>query len=162
MCSAYHSTCSGMTALHLFIWCIQKVKSAVRMSQADRQLVMILFVVQTVSYAQFLYPTNALDHHKPAVDLTLPMPYSRNSIPCSYPPSRLNSTVGLDLGMSHTYTHTNTHRLVRTSYRPQISWRLTLDLLYTCTFLVIEQGCFTLIKCYSEDLYNGTKDFCFK
>ncbi|XP_016088611.1 CDK5 and ABL1 enzyme substrate 2-like [Sinocyclocheilus grahami] len=52
---------------------------------------------RTVSYAQFLYPTNALDHHKPAVDLALPMPYSRNSIPCSYPPSRLNSTVGLDL-----------------------------------------------------------------
>uniref|UniRef100_A0A671KF00 CDK5 and ABL1 enzyme substrate 2-like n=1 Tax=Sinocyclocheilus anshuiensis TaxID=1608454 RepID=A0A671KF00_9TELE len=47
--------------------------------------------VRTVSYAQFLYPTNALDHHKPAVDLALPMPYSRNSIPCSYPPSRLNT-----------------------------------------------------------------------
>ncbi|XP_016099344.1 CDK5 and ABL1 enzyme substrate 2-like [Sinocyclocheilus grahami] len=53
---------------------------------------------RTVSYAQFLYPTNALDCHKPSVDLALPMPYSRNSIPCSYPPSRLNSTVGLDLG----------------------------------------------------------------
>uniref|UniRef100_A0A672MGG7 Cdk5 and Abl enzyme substrate 2 n=1 Tax=Sinocyclocheilus grahami TaxID=75366 RepID=A0A672MGG7_SINGR len=61
--------------------------------------------VRTVSYAQFLYPTNALDCHKPSVDLALPMPYSRNSIPCSYPPSRLNSTVGLDLGMSHTHTH---------------------------------------------------------
>ncbi|XP_016313501.1 CDK5 and ABL1 enzyme substrate 2-like, partial [Sinocyclocheilus anshuiensis] len=54
---------------------------------------------RTVSYAQFLYPTNALDCHKPSVDLALPMPYSRNSIPCSYPPSRLNSTVGLDLGL---------------------------------------------------------------
>lgn len=73
------------------------------MHQADRWL-MILSVVQTVSYAQFLYPTNALDRHKPTVDLALPMPYSRNSIPCSYPPSRLNSTVGLDLGMSHTHT----------------------------------------------------------
>ncbi|XP_073679473.1 CDK5 and ABL1 enzyme substrate 2 [Garra rufa] len=57
---------------------------------------------RTVSYAQFLYPTNALDRHKPAVDLALPMPYSRNSIPCSYPPSRLNSTVGLDLGVEDT------------------------------------------------------------
>ncbi|KAF4096875.1 CDK5 and ABL1 enzyme substrate 2 [Onychostoma macrolepis] len=54
---------------------------------------------RTVSYAQFLYPTNALDRHKPTVDLALPVPYSRNSIPCSYPPSRLNSTVGLDLGL---------------------------------------------------------------
>ncbi|XP_041955089.1 CDK5 and ABL1 enzyme substrate 2 [Alosa sapidissima] len=55
---------------------------------------------QTVSYAQFLYPTNALVRHKPAsVDMTLQLPYSRNSIPRSYPPSRLNSTVGLDLGL---------------------------------------------------------------
>ncbi|XP_059396956.1 CDK5 and ABL1 enzyme substrate 2-like [Carassius carassius] len=54
---------------------------------------------RTVSYAQFLYPTNALNCHKPAVDLALPMPYSRNSIPCSYPPSRLNSTVGMDLDL---------------------------------------------------------------
>lgn len=89
------------------------------MFQADRLLVMILYVVQTVSYAQFLYPTNALDRHKPSVDLTLPLPYSRNSIPRSFPPSRLNSTVGLDLGMSHkhSYTQTTTLRLVRTSYR---------------------------------------------
>lgn len=86
------------------------------MFQADRLLVMILYVVQTVSYAQFLYPTNALDRHKPSVDLALPLPYSRNSIPRSFPPSRLNSTVGLDLGMSH--THTTTYRLVRTSHRP--------------------------------------------
>ncbi|TRY84015.1 hypothetical protein DNTS_013562 [Danionella cerebrum] len=57
---------------------------------------------RTVSYAQFLYPTNALDRHKPSVDLTLPMPYSRNSIPRSYPCSRLNSTVGLDLGLEDT------------------------------------------------------------
>ncbi|XP_051961920.1 LOW QUALITY PROTEIN: CDK5 and ABL1 enzyme substrate 2-like [Xyrauchen texanus] len=54
---------------------------------------------RTVSYAQFLYPTNALDWHKPSVDLTLPMPFSRNSIPRSCPPSRLNSAVGLDLGL---------------------------------------------------------------
>ncbi|XP_073795937.1 CDK5 and ABL1 enzyme substrate 2 isoform X2 [Danio rerio] len=54
---------------------------------------------RTVSYAQFLYPTNALDRHKPSVDLTLPLPFSRNSIPRSYPSSRLNSTVGLDLGL---------------------------------------------------------------
>ncbi|XP_051518612.1 CDK5 and ABL1 enzyme substrate 2 [Myxocyprinus asiaticus] len=54
---------------------------------------------RTVSYAKFLYPTNALDRHKPSVDLALPMPYSRNSIPHSYPPSHLNSTVGLDLGI---------------------------------------------------------------
>ncbi|XP_055044784.1 CDK5 and ABL1 enzyme substrate 2 [Misgurnus anguillicaudatus] len=56
---------------------------------------------RTVSYAQFLYPTNALDRHKPSVpvDLALPIPYSRNSIPRSYPPSRLNSAVGLDLGL---------------------------------------------------------------
>ncbi|XP_048033411.1 CDK5 and ABL1 enzyme substrate 2 [Megalobrama amblycephala] len=57
---------------------------------------------RTVSYAQFLYPTNALDRHKPSVDLTLPLPYSRNSIPRSFPPSRLNSTVGLDLGLEDT------------------------------------------------------------
>ncbi|KAI7793831.1 CDK5 and ABL1 enzyme substrate 2 [Triplophysa rosa] len=54
---------------------------------------------RTVSYAQFLYPTNALARHKPSVDLTLPVPFSRNSIPRSYPPSRLNSAVGLDLGL---------------------------------------------------------------
>ncbi|XP_062396346.1 CDK5 and ABL1 enzyme substrate 2 [Sardina pilchardus] len=58
---------------------------------------------QTVSYAQFLYPTNALVRHKPAsVDMTLQLPYSRNSIPRSYPPSRLSSTVGLDLGLDDT------------------------------------------------------------
>ncbi|XP_056105987.1 CDK5 and ABL1 enzyme substrate 2 [Rhinichthys klamathensis goyatoka] len=57
---------------------------------------------RTVSYAQFLYPTNALDRHKPAVDLALPLPYSRTSITHSFPPSRLNSTVGLDLGLEDT------------------------------------------------------------
>ncbi|XP_060750969.1 CDK5 and ABL1 enzyme substrate 2 [Tachysurus vachellii] len=52
---------------------------------------------RTVSYAQFLYPTNALVREKPP-EISLQMPYSRNSIPCSsYPPSRLNSTVGFDL-----------------------------------------------------------------
>ncbi|XP_060793993.1 CDK5 and ABL1 enzyme substrate 2 isoform X1 [Neoarius graeffei] len=54
---------------------------------------------RTVSYAQFLYPTNALVREKPP-EISLQMPYSRNSIPCSsYPPSRLNSTVGFDLGL---------------------------------------------------------------
>lgn len=56
-----------------------------------------------MSYAQFLYPTNALVRQKPssASDLTLQIPVSRSthSMPGrSYPPSRLNSTVGLDLG----------------------------------------------------------------
>ncbi|KAM4736920.1 CDK5 and ABL1 enzyme substrate 2-like [Anableps anableps] len=59
---------------------------------------------RTVSYAQFLYPTNALVRHKPSStsDLTLQIPMSRSthSIPGrSYPPSRLSSTVGLDLGV---------------------------------------------------------------
>ncbi|TSP68469.1 CDK5 and ABL1 enzyme substrate 2 [Bagarius yarrelli] len=47
---------------------------------------------KTVSYSKFLYPTNALVREKPA-EISLQVPYSRNSIPCSsYPPSRLNST----------------------------------------------------------------------
>ncbi|XP_040902132.1 CDK5 and ABL1 enzyme substrate 2 [Toxotes jaculatrix] len=59
---------------------------------------------RSVSYAQFLYPTNALVRQKPssASDLTLQIPVSRSthSMPGrSYPPSRLNSTVGLDLGL---------------------------------------------------------------
>ncbi|XP_028850117.1 CDK5 and ABL1 enzyme substrate 2 [Denticeps clupeoides] len=55
---------------------------------------------KTVSYAQFLYPTNALVRQKQAsVDYTLQMPYSRNSLPHSNASSRLNSTVGLDLGL---------------------------------------------------------------
>ncbi|XP_072552952.1 CDK5 and ABL1 enzyme substrate 2 [Salminus brasiliensis] len=53
---------------------------------------------RTVSYAQFLYPTNALVREKPP-EIALQIPFSRNSIPRSYPPSRLNSTVGLDLGV---------------------------------------------------------------
>ncbi|XP_066527017.1 CDK5 and ABL1 enzyme substrate 2 [Hoplias malabaricus] len=53
---------------------------------------------RTVSYAQFLYPTNALVREKPP-EIALQIPYSRSSIPHSYPPSRLNSTVGLDLGL---------------------------------------------------------------
>ncbi|KAK1899313.1 CDK5 and ABL1 enzyme substrate 2, partial [Dissostichus eleginoides] len=57
---------------------------------------------RSVSYAQFLYPTNALVRQKPAsaCDLTLQIPVSRSthSMPGrSGPPSRLNSTVGLDL-----------------------------------------------------------------
>ncbi|XP_041655426.1 CDK5 and ABL1 enzyme substrate 2 [Cheilinus undulatus] len=59
---------------------------------------------RSVSYAQFLYPTNALVRQKPASasDLTLQIPQSRSthSMPGrSFPPSRLNSTVGLDLGL---------------------------------------------------------------
>uniref|UniRef100_A0AAY5EDR3 Cdk5 and Abl enzyme substrate 2b n=1 Tax=Electrophorus electricus TaxID=8005 RepID=A0AAY5EDR3_ELEEL len=53
---------------------------------------------RTISYAQFLYPTNALVSDK-APDMALQMPYSRNSIPRSYPSSRLSSTVGLNLGL---------------------------------------------------------------
>ncbi|KAM3871647.1 CDK5 and ABL1 enzyme substrate 2 [Diretmus argenteus] len=59
---------------------------------------------KSVSYAQFLYPTNALVRLKPssAGDLTLQIPVSRSthSMPGrSYTPSRLNSAVGLDLGL---------------------------------------------------------------
>ncbi|XP_005811150.1 CDK5 and ABL1 enzyme substrate 2-like [Xiphophorus maculatus] len=59
---------------------------------------------RSVSYAQFLYPTNALVRCKPSSvsDLTLQIPMSRSthSIPGrSHPPSRLSSTVGLDLGV---------------------------------------------------------------
>ncbi|KAM6925506.1 CDK5 and ABL1 enzyme substrate 2 [Xenentodon cancila] len=59
---------------------------------------------RSVSYAQFLYPTNALVRQKPTLtsDLILQIPVSRSthSMPGrSYPPSRLNSTVGLDLGV---------------------------------------------------------------
>ncbi|XP_034392916.1 CDK5 and ABL1 enzyme substrate 2 [Cyclopterus lumpus] len=59
---------------------------------------------RSVSYAQFLYPTNALVRQKlsSTCDLTLQIPVSRSthSMPGrSCPPSRLNSTVGLDLGL---------------------------------------------------------------
>uniref|UniRef100_A0A3P9JQU4 Cdk5 and Abl enzyme substrate 2b n=1 Tax=Oryzias latipes TaxID=8090 RepID=A0A3P9JQU4_ORYLA len=59
---------------------------------------------RSVSYAQFLYPTNALVRQKPtsASDLTLQIPVSRSthSMPGrSCPPSRPSSTVGLDLGV---------------------------------------------------------------
>uniref|UniRef100_A0A3B5KGC4 Cdk5 and Abl enzyme substrate 2b n=1 Tax=Takifugu rubripes TaxID=31033 RepID=A0A3B5KGC4_TAKRU len=59
---------------------------------------------KSVSYAQFLYPTNALVKQKlsSTSDLTLQIPVSRSthSMPSrSCPPSRLNSTVGLDLGL---------------------------------------------------------------
>ncbi|XP_061529530.1 CDK5 and ABL1 enzyme substrate 2-like [Phycodurus eques] len=59
---------------------------------------------RSVSYAQFLYPTNALVRQKPssASDLTLQIPTSRSSHgmpPRSFTPSRLNSAVGLDLGL---------------------------------------------------------------
>ncbi|KAF7210235.1 CDK5 and ABL1 enzyme substrate 2 [Nothobranchius furzeri] len=59
---------------------------------------------RSVSYAQFLYPTNALVRQKPcsASELTLQIPISRSTHSMaarSYPPSRLSSTVGLDLGV---------------------------------------------------------------
>ncbi|XP_056279623.1 CDK5 and ABL1 enzyme substrate 2 isoform X2 [Pseudoliparis swirei] len=59
---------------------------------------------RSVSYAQFLFPTNALVRQKPSstCDLTLQIPVSRStpSMPGrSCPPSRLNSAVGLDLGL---------------------------------------------------------------
>ncbi|XP_076840425.1 CDK5 and ABL1 enzyme substrate 2 [Brachyhypopomus gauderio] len=52
----------------------------------------------TVSYAQFLYPTNALVCEQ-APEMSLQMPYSRNSIQRSYPSSRLSSTAALNLGL---------------------------------------------------------------
>ncbi|KAK6308600.1 CDK5 and ABL1 enzyme substrate 2 [Coregonus clupeaformis] len=61
---------------------------------------------KTVSYAQFLYPTNALVRQKtPSVDITLQVPLNqvtRNSNPRNYTPTRLNSNVGLDLGVDDT------------------------------------------------------------
>uniref|UniRef100_A0A3P8TYN5 Cdk5 and Abl enzyme substrate 2b n=1 Tax=Amphiprion percula TaxID=161767 RepID=A0A3P8TYN5_AMPPE len=59
---------------------------------------------RSVSYAQFLYPTNALVRQKPSStsDLTLQIPVSRSAHSMTgrnFPPSRLNSTVGLDLGL---------------------------------------------------------------
>ncbi|XP_029012847.1 CDK5 and ABL1 enzyme substrate 2 [Betta splendens] len=59
---------------------------------------------RSVSYAQFLYPTNALVRQKPSStsDLTLQIPVSRsahNMPGRSYPGNRLNSAVGLDLGV---------------------------------------------------------------
>ncbi|XP_049609732.1 CDK5 and ABL1 enzyme substrate 2 [Syngnathus scovelli] len=59
---------------------------------------------RSVSYAQFLYPTNALASQKPSStsDLTLQIPVSRSSHSMPgrrLPPSRLNSAVGLDLGL---------------------------------------------------------------
>lgn len=61
---------------------------------------------RSVSYAQFLYPTNALVRQKPSSTLelsqTLQLPVSRSahSMPSrSHPPSRINSTVGLDIGV---------------------------------------------------------------
>ncbi|XP_072304805.1 CDK5 and ABL1 enzyme substrate 2 [Eucyclogobius newberryi] len=61
---------------------------------------------RSVSYAQFLYSTNALVRQKPSSTLELsqtlqlPMSRSAHNIPSrSHPPSRINSTVGLDLGV---------------------------------------------------------------
>ncbi|KAL4655454.1 CDK5 and ABL1 enzyme substrate 2-like [Arapaima gigas] len=57
---------------------------------------------KTVSYARFLYPTNALVRQKSApVDITIQMPLSRTSQK-NCPPSRINSTIGLDLGADDT------------------------------------------------------------
>ncbi|XP_046895328.1 CDK5 and ABL1 enzyme substrate 2 [Hypomesus transpacificus] len=60
---------------------------------------------RTVSYAQFLYPTNALVRQRAlGCDITLQIPMSRSSTSMpgtcrSYAPARINSTVGLDLGL---------------------------------------------------------------
>ncbi|KAK2897097.1 CDK5 and ABL1 enzyme substrate 2 [Channa argus] len=59
---------------------------------------------RSVSYAQFLYPTNALVRKKPlsTSDLMLQIPMSRSTHNISgrnYPPSQLNNTGGLDLGV---------------------------------------------------------------
>lgn len=61
---------------------------------------------RSVSYAQFLYPTNALVRQKPSstIDLTqalqIPVSRSTHSMPGrSFTPARINSTVGLDLGL---------------------------------------------------------------
>lgn len=72
---------------------------------------------QSVSYAQFLYPTNALVRQKPSStsDLTLQIPVSRSTHSMtgrSGAPSRLNSTVGLDLG-ANTNGHAHTHSVAQ-------------------------------------------------
>ncbi|XP_037539986.1 CDK5 and ABL1 enzyme substrate 2 [Nematolebias whitei] len=59
---------------------------------------------RSVSYAQFLYPTNALVRQKPCStsELMLQIPVSRSThsmLGRSYPSSQLNSTMGLDLGV---------------------------------------------------------------
>ncbi|XP_028309461.1 CDK5 and ABL1 enzyme substrate 2-like [Gouania willdenowi] len=57
---------------------------------------------RSVSYAQFLYPTNALVKPSSTNDLTLQIPPSRSTHSVQgrgFPPSRLNSTVGLDMGL---------------------------------------------------------------
>ncbi|XP_019963565.1 CDK5 and ABL1 enzyme substrate 2 [Paralichthys olivaceus] len=59
---------------------------------------------RSVSYAQFLHSTNALVRQKPSSvsDLTLQIPVSRSTHSMTgraHPPSRLNSAVGLDLGL---------------------------------------------------------------
>ncbi|KAM9342089.1 CDK5 and ABL1 enzyme substrate 2 [Pholidichthys leucotaenia] len=58
---------------------------------------------RSVSYAQFLYPTNALVRQKPSSTSDLALhahSRSTHSMPGrSYPPSRLNSSLGLELGL---------------------------------------------------------------
>ncbi|XP_055747146.1 CDK5 and ABL1 enzyme substrate 2-like isoform X2 [Salvelinus fontinalis] len=55
---------------------------------------------KTVSYAQLLYPTNALVRQKtPSVDITLQVPLNQVTRNRNYTPTRLNSNVGLDLGV---------------------------------------------------------------
>ncbi|XP_045552460.1 CDK5 and ABL1 enzyme substrate 1 isoform X2 [Salmo salar] len=58
---------------------------------------------KTVSYAQFLYPTNALVRQKtPTVDITIQVPLNQVTRNRNYTPTRLNSNVGLDLGVDDT------------------------------------------------------------
>lgn len=68
------------------------------------------FAFQTVSYARFLLPTNALVRQKssgPPDINTAQMPMSRNRIngQKNFTPSRINSTVGQDTGVLHGQLH---------------------------------------------------------
>ncbi|XP_019737300.1 CDK5 and ABL1 enzyme substrate 2-like, partial [Hippocampus comes] len=68
---------------------------------------------RSVSYARFLYPTDALVRRKPssAADPTPQVPLSRSArgTPAGgFPPGRLNSAVGLDLGRTAARTHART------------------------------------------------------
>lgn len=115
------------------------------------------FVSQSVSYAQFLYPTNALVRQKPSStsDLTLQIPVSRSthSMPGrSYHPSRLNSAVGLDLGN----THTHTGPCVRFSCH-QVTKRLTVTYVHcTCMCMLFCYFCFNMQHLQFSTLMNWT------
>lgn len=70
----------------------------------------ILCALQTVSYARFLLPTNALVRQKsscPPDISTAQTPMSRNRIngQKNFTPSRINSTVIQDTGMLHVQIH---------------------------------------------------------